>query len=64
MNEVVKGTGHDWNVHYTFADEEPEVMTVFGAMTVERAISEARYSLDGINGMNKGTYEITKVERS
>jgi hypothetical protein len=38
-------------------------MSVFGQMTAEDALKEARYSLDGINDMNAGTYEITAVRR-
>ena len=61
---IEKPAGHDWAVRYKFEDEPEETMDVFGCMTVEDAAKEARYSLDGVNGMNAGTYEIQAIERA
>lgn len=58
------GPGYDWEVAYRFDDGEPGTMRVFGQIRVEDAISEARFSLDGLNHMNVGTYEITSVART
>lgn len=58
MATYEKGPGHDWSVRYQFDDDEPEEMLVFGQIAIEEALKEARYSLDGINGMNVGTYRI------
>ncbi len=44
MPEIEKNPGPDWEVHY-WIDEGPEVMSVFGAATIELAIQEARFSL-------------------
>ncbi len=44
--EFEKGPGHDWIVFYRDADE-PETlsMSVFGVLTIEEAVQEARWSL-------------------
>lgn len=44
--QIEKGPGWDWAVTYQWEDEEPEVLGVFGCITIEDAIKEARYSLD------------------
>jgi hypothetical protein len=59
----VKGPGHDWTVTYQFEDDEPQEMSIWGCMTAEKALEEARFSLNGINDMNVGTYEILAVTR-
>jgi hypothetical protein len=45
--EIEKGLGWDWAVTYQWEDEKPDVVSVFGCLTIEDAIREARYSLDG-----------------
>lgn len=60
-----KKVGPDWEIDYRFdEDESVETMLVFGQIKVEDAIKEARYSLDGANGMNVGEYEILAVRRA
>jgi hypothetical protein len=59
-----KGPGHDWYIEYQFDDDERQEMSVFGCMTAEKALEEARFSLNGLNNMNVGTYEILAVRRS
>lgn len=63
MSNLTRRPGHDWTVRYRFDGEEAEAMTVFGCLTIEEAAKEARYSLDGIDDMNAGTYEIFAIER-
>ena len=65
LTEVVweKPPGHSWRVGYRFEEDDGDEMTVFGAMTAEAALKEARCSLDGLHGMNVGTYEIFSVVR-
>jgi hypothetical protein len=63
MPEFIKSIGPDWDITYQFEDDDINVMSVFGCINIEAAIKEARYSLDGIDEMNKGTYQILKVER-
>jgi hypothetical protein len=58
-----KGPGYDWTVSYQCEDQDPEEMSVFGQIRIEDAVREARYSLDGINNMNVGTYAILGVHR-
>jgi hypothetical protein len=60
--EIEKLSGHDWIVFYK-ADDEPEVqaMTVFGVMTIEKVVEEARWSLDPSG--EKGDYELLAVQR-
>jgi hypothetical protein len=64
MVTFVKGPGHDWTVRYRFEGEPVEAMSVFGRMTIEEAAKEARYSLDGLDQINAGTYEILAIERA
>ena len=59
----VKGPGHDWVVAYQFVESKPDEMLVFGCMTAEKALEEARFSLNGVDDMNVGTYEIFAVTR-
>lgn len=59
MTEFTRGPGYDWAIYYQFDDAEHDQMLVFGQITLEDALREARYSLDGINGMNAGRYQIT-----
>lgn len=58
-----KAPGYDWVIEYQFDEGEPESMSVFGCMTAEKALEEARYSLNGWKNMNVGTYEIFAVRR-
>lgn len=50
MTEIVKRAGWDWDVTYLDEDadgrEITEVMTVFGAATIEEAIRDARGSFE------------------
>ena len=45
--KIEKGPGWDWTVTYQWEDEKPDAMSVFGCLTIEDAIKEARYSLEG-----------------
>lgn len=46
----VKSAGYDWIVFYTEGDDPTiETVTVFGQVTIEKAIEEARFSLDPDN---------------
>lgn len=62
--KVEKGPGHDWTVWYTDeADDGSEIvesMGIYGVMTAEEAIVEARYSL-GV--LVEYTGAIIRVER-
>ncbi len=56
-----KAPGHDWSVYYRDGDDPLVLrMAVFGVMTAEKAIEEARYSLGA--GGNED-YEIVAVVR-
>lgn len=61
---IEKREGHDWSVRYQFYEEPIEEMSVFGCITVEEAIRDARRSLNGIGDMNEGIYAILAVERA
>lgn len=61
--EWTKSPGWDWIVTYQFDDGGIEEMSVFGQRTMEDAVREARFSLDGINNMNVGKYAILGVMR-
>ena len=43
--EIEKGPGYDWEITYKTGDEPIETMSVFGCLTPEKALEEARYSL-------------------
>lgn len=45
-NNITPRPGWDWTVFYRW-DDEPGIhaMTIFGAMTLEQAIDDARFSL-------------------
>ena len=44
---IEKGPGWDWAVTYQWEDQEADIVSVFGCLTIEEAIKEARYSLEG-----------------
>ncbi len=46
MTDIIKRPGWDWTVFYRW-DDEPGIhaMTVFGAMSMEQAVDDARFSL-------------------
>ena len=44
MPEITKSPGWDWSVTYQYADEPIKTMGVFGVMTIEEAVLEARRS--------------------
>ena len=56
--------GVDFVVRYQFEGEPVEEMVVFGQASTAEAEREARFSLDGFNGMNVGLYKILSVDRS
>lgn len=59
--KIEKPPGWDWIVFYLWSDEpETESMSVFGQMTPENALAEARYSL----GMGGSDYEILGLVRA
>jgi hypothetical protein len=61
---IVKGAGYDWVVTFRWEEDEPETMSVFGVLTVEDAVREARYSLDAPAGeVDWPGYEILSVAR-
>ena len=43
--QIEKGPGWDWLVNYEWEDGEMDVVSVFGCLTIEDAVKEARYSL-------------------
>jgi hypothetical protein len=62
--EITKRPGHDWFVTYRWEDDEPEMMSIFGVMTIEEAIQEARFSLNAPQGeADWPRYEILAVKR-
>lgn len=62
MKIITKGTGWDWVISYRDGDSpEIQFVTVFGQMTPELALSEARNSID-FAGDNPD-YEIVGLER-
>jgi hypothetical protein len=62
--KITKRSGYDWAVTYRWEDDEPETMSVFGVMTVEEAVAEARFSLDAPHGeADWPGYEILAVVR-
>lgn len=52
---VEKGPGHDWAVHYRFDDGFEDEVLVFGVLTIEKAIQEARYSIEA-HKQSDGSY--------
>jgi len=63
--EIEKGLGHDWTVFYRDGDE-PEIlsMSVFGVLTIEEAVKEARLSLEASpTGIPDTDYAILSVTR-
>ena len=60
--DIEKRPGWDWLVKYNMFDE-PGEMLVFGAMTIEQAIDDARGSLAPPPGVVDWDYEILSVER-
>ena len=44
---IKKDPGWDWLVQYEWEDGEMDAVSVFGCLTIEEAVKEARYSLDG-----------------
>lgn len=61
MAKVDKAPGYDWALTYEDVDGKSETMDVFGCMTIEKAIEEARYSLNAICPFEGA---IIKAERS
>lgn len=62
MTTITKGTGWDWAISYRDGDSpEIQFVTVFGQMTPELALAEARNSID-FTGDNPD-YEIVGLER-
>lgn len=53
-----KSTGHDWLVFYSDEGDPVISMSVFGQMTAEKALEEARFSLG-----DDGGYEIVGIIR-
>lgn len=45
--QITKSPGYDWTVDYEWEDGTRDGMEVFGVLTVEDAIREARFSLEG-----------------
>ncbi len=64
--KIGKAPGHDWTVTFRWEDGEPELMSVFGAMTIEKAVKEARYSHDpdDPNDPDWPSYEILAIVRA
>ncbi len=63
--QIEKRPGHDWLVTYRWEDGEPETMSVFGVMTIEEAIEEARFSLSPIGDDPEWPgYEILAIVRT
>lgn len=61
---IEKRPGHDWIVTFCWEDGEPETMSVFGVMTIEDAVKEARYSLEPIeDDLDWPGYEILSIAR-
>lgn len=44
MTSIEKRPGWDWAITYDFGAEGQSVMSVFGCVTIEEAIREARWS--------------------
>ncbi len=44
--KIEKGPGWDWLVSYEWEDGQTDDVAVFGCITIEDAIAEARYSLE------------------
>ena len=44
--QIEKGPGWDWLVKYEWEEGDQDVLSVFGCLTIEEAVKEARYSLD------------------
>lgn len=44
--EVEKGPGYDWAVTYRWEDGTTGTMSVFGVVSIDKAIQEARWSLE------------------
>jgi len=63
MSPVEKRHGGDWEVTYLeVATGERDTMSVFGAPTIDSAISEARFSLNAL--IRDDWYEIIEVKRT
>lgn len=45
--EIEKGPGHDWCARYRYDDGFEDTISIFGVLTMEKAVEEARYSLEG-----------------
>ncbi|MBI3704739.1 MAG: hypothetical protein HY244_13055 [Rhizobiales bacterium] len=65
MSKIEKRPGADWEVYYMDIDGTRECMSVFGCLTPEEAIEEARYSLNvsAETEEEKDQFEILAVVR-
>lgn len=62
--KVEKRPGYDWTITFQWEDGEPEAMAVFGVLTIEEAVREARSSLESIEEDPEWPgYEIIAVAR-
>ena len=61
MPEFTKSPGWDWSITYQVGDEPVETMSVFGVMTIEEAVLEARRSF--ILPEDQAELVILKAER-
>jgi hypothetical protein len=57
---VIKREGRDWTVMYRIGEDPIETMMVFGAATIDIALSDAHYSL-GASGTTYRIVGITEV---
>lgn len=60
-----KRPGWDWRVHYRMADEpETEMLEVYGAMTIEQALQDARSSIMAGEALGVDcAHDILSIER-
>lgn len=67
MPEFTKSPGWDWDVTYIDEMEEGvdsiETMTIFGVMTAEEALAEARYSLNALVEFTGAIVAVTRTDQ-
>jgi hypothetical protein len=60
--DVTKGPGYDWLVTAEFEDGSTDDVAVYGCITIEKAIEEARYSFSAAMVGEAPPFRIVRAE--